>query len=342
MIGSAVRRFVESRWYGEPGCLRALTPLESLFRFISRRRRVRQSASASLPPIPLVVVGNISVGGTGKTPTLIAIIKCLQERGWTPGVVSRGFGRQGDTLCEVSPGALTSQVGDEPKMLFDATQCVVVSSSSRVEAVDYIVAQGHCDIILADDGLQHYRMARDLEIAIVDGGRMLGNRRLLPVGPLREPPERLREVDWVLVNLPSGSALTALGDGLPEVCQIEVKAVSITHLASGEVLPLSALHDLGQVTAVAGLGNPAKYFCTLDSLDVDYVPLPFPDHHQYSREDFIGLKQKCVLMTAKDAVKCLDFAETTWYSLNVEMVLPKDFLNRFCETLSQVKRHRQQ
>ncbi len=321
-------RAIERRWYGRPGWLLWLTPLERLFALAAGRRRRRQTRRRVASPVPVIVVGNIAVGGTGKTPTLVELVKFLQDKGHRPGVVSRGYGRRGRELALAGPTADPLAIGDEPYLIYQATGCDVAVGSHRVDAIRRLVDRFGCDLILADDGLQHYKMARDAEIALVDGGRGFGNGHLLPVGPLREAPARLRACDWVLVNMPAGvSQAPAIAHR--SVHQIRVAAVGVTHIASGARYGLDKLAQLKDITAVVGVGNPDRFFRTLDHLQVRYRPRVFPDHHRYAAADLRVDRGASVLMTEKDAVKCRQLAADNAYCLNIAMQLPRVFLDQF-------------
>ncbi|WP_158657998.1 tetraacyldisaccharide 4'-kinase [Agarilytica rhodophyticola] len=329
---------VERRWYGQPGCLLLLSPLEKLFSSITQKRKRTHLQASSVYSCPVIVVGNISVGGTGKTPTIIALVKLLQNMGKKPGVISRGYGRKSDTLALVDDNSKAHEVGDEPLLIYRATACNVAVSSDRHEAIETLAKQHQCDIVLSDDGLQHYKMHRDKEIIVVDGERLFGNGHLLPVGPLREYPARLREASWVLVNMPSGSSFGDL-ENLQELSTahaIRVKAKVLTDIVSAQQYPLSILQSCDNLVAFAGLGNPNKFFKTLDSLGFRYHKKPFPDHHHYCAEDFSGLENKTIIMTEKDAVKCRHLITGVAYSLAIEMVFPEAFIEQFRSAITKL------
>ena len=197
-------KFIEDSWYKDSGWTKLLSPLSSIYGNLSMQRREKFLSNQSTlwqPPVPIVVVGNISVGGTGKTPVTLALIEYLKSLGYTPGVVSRGYG--GKALSypyQVMSDSSAAHSGDEPLLIKQRTNCCVVVDPDRVAAAKYLLEVSDCDLIISDDGLQHYALVRHIELAIVDGERGLGNGRLLPAGPLREPAQRLGEVDFVLVN----------------------------------------------------------------------------------------------------------------------------------------------
>ncbi len=265
-------------------------------------------------PVPVVIVGNITVGGSGKTPLVAALAQALGQRGFHPGIVSRGYGRDhdnGDPL-PVDPDADPRRAGDEPLLLARAGYPVVVARD-RVAAGRALLAwHPACDVILADDGLQHFRLRRDVEIVVVDAARALGNGWLLPAGPLREPASRLRAVDAVVVLAAEGAHAP-----LPEL----FGAFTMTLVGDRFVrvddplttLPASALAREG-VHALAGIGHPARFFAQLAAMGIAATPHPFPDHHRFVAGDLALPDAQAILMTEKDALKCETFAdERCWY-----------------------------
>lgn len=279
---------------------------------------------------PVVVVGNISVGGTGKTPFTIALVRRLLDAGWTPGVASRGYGRDDENhACWVETDSAVGLVGDEPLLIARNAGVKVRVDRDRVAAAKALVAAG-CDIVVCDDGLQHYRLARDIEIEVIDGRRRYGNGRLLPAGPLREPPERAALCDFRIVNLGSevtpetairdrGPADTGFGEW-PMRLRIE----DAQPMLGGRSRPLATF--AGQrVHAVAGIGHPERFFRMLRDNGIAVVPHAFVDHHHYSAEDFQFGSDLPVLMTEKDAVKCMSLAGERFWSVPVQAELPEAF-----------------
>lgn len=318
-------------WYGKRTWIFVLLPLMWLFRLIASLRRfyLRRFAQQTLP-LPVVVVGNISVGGTGKTPLLIALVKHLQQQGWRPGVISRGYGGKAAHYPLVLTSATrVEESGDEPLSIFQQTGCAVCVDADRVRAARELERIG-CNILLSDDGLQHYRLGRALEIVVIDGQRGLGNGFCLPVGPLREPASRLRSVDFVVVN----SARQSLALPVEKTYSMRIVPQAWHALKGGQVYPadqlpvLSGIHDEGtapRVNAVAGIGNPQRFYQTLIELGLQPVEYDFPDHHAYQKEDFSFAEPLPIVMTAKDAVKCQAFAEADWYYLAIGADLPEHF-----------------
>jgi len=307
----------------------ALSVLRRFFILRYRQKRL---------PTPVVVVGNISVGGTGKTPLIIAMVKWLQQRGYTPGVISRGYGGK----APVYPYLLTAQstvteAGDEPLAIFQQTGVAVVVGSDRIASGKVLEDEG-CDILLSDDGLQHYRLGRDIEIAVVDGVRGLGNGWRLPVGPLREPASRLKTVDWVVVNSPAENfALPAANGEALFYVSMQIKPGELIQLKTGTPISRSELPD--DVNAVAGIGNPERFANTLRELG--FVPLlhAFPDHFVFAADHLDFKNSLPVIMTEKDAVKCRAFARDNWFYLPVSAELPDSFWQAFEQKLERAAAH---
>jgi tetraacyldisaccharide 4'-kinase len=267
-------------------------------------------------PVPVVVIGNITVGGSGKTPLVAALARALAARGWRPGIVSRGYGRRSPAGGNAAPILVAADTdpavaGDEPLLLARAGFPVAIASDRVAAGRALIHAYPDCDVILSDDGLQHLRLARDVEIAVIDAARGLGNRRLLPAGPLRETPARLATVDAIVVLTDEGVALptdwpaawrmTLAGETLHRVNAPNVTATADQFRGSG-------------AHAVAGIGNPPRFFAQLAALGIAAVPHAFPDHHRFSAADLAFPDARAIVMTEKDAVKCAAFAaDHCWY-----------------------------
>lgn len=326
-----LRRSVERQWYTRPDWLWCLLPLTWLFRFLSTRRRKQLCRSSYQSSLPVVVVGNISVGGTGKTPAIIALAKNLQTRGRHPVIISRGYGAVDNVPRQLPADAAARDYGDEPVLISAATGCPVVVGADRVAVVQYVERHKLGDIVLSDDGLQHYRLGRRWEIAVVDSQRGIGNGHLLPVGPLREPPERLLEVDTVLLN---GEAFHA--DWLPadKTHLMTLQPMAWRHIQSGKLVPLHEF-ALDNATAIAGIGNPARFFATLQSLGFHGPTRSFADHHAFTPTDFSAIGDGLVLMTEKDAVKVRSFATDQWWALVVEAEIPGAAFDELCHSLDQ-------
>ena len=295
---------IEYNWY-QPAWKNAwLLPLWLLVVpvvWFKRRRFLHQPPAAQR--VPVVVVGNLTVGGTGKTPLITLLVERARALGLTPAVISRGYGgKAAQYPLFVTAETPVSASGDEPALLFRRLQCPVVVDPQRARAA--LLAAQQADIIFSDDGLQHYALARDAELVVVDGQRNVGNGWLLPVGPLREPLSRLRTVDQVLVN---GADFT-------------VEPMALINAHSGELLPLSALQGQ-RVDAVAGIGNPQRFYRTLQSLGAEVTEHSFADHYAFTAQDFaFSQPQRMLVMTEKDWVKCQSFAADHWWYLQVGAV----------------------
>ncbi len=305
-----MKQALERRWYdrGRPAPY-ALRPLAALYGTIADARRRRLQRTAVVMPVPVIVVGNISVGGTGKTPFTLWLIEQLRAWGWRPGVVSRGYGGRAPRYpFPVAADGDARLSGDEPLLIAQRAGCAVVVDPDRVAAARALLGAGSIDIVISDDGLQHYRLARDLEICLVDGRRGLGNGALLPAGPLREPPSRLDSVGLLVVN----------GEGWqqPGALRMDLRVAPLRRLVDGARRELASLRGQ-RVHALAGIGDPARFFASLAAAGLQVEPHPFGDHWQYRAADLAFGDDAPVLMTEKDAVKCLSFADARMWALPV-------------------------
>lgn len=306
---------LESHWYRTTPLTLLLLPLSWLFCAVALCRRwayrVGLLKTVRLP-VPVIVVGNISVGGTGKTPLVAWLVVLLRKEGYRPGIISRGYGG-GATHWpqQVRPDSDPAMVGDEAVLLARRCRCPMAVGPDRPATAQALLDHADCNIIISDDGLQHYRLGRDVEIAVVDGVRRFGNGHCLPAGPLREPVRRLRCVDMVIANGTAG----------PREYAMKLQPTSLHNLQQAEkTLPLA--HFAGQrVHAVAGIGNPRRFFELLVSHGLDAIEHPFPDHHPFCAEDIDFADELPVLMTEKDAVKCQAFAAAHHWYLPVDAQL---------------------
>lgn len=269
---------------------------------------------------PVLVIGNLIAGGSGKTPLTIAVVERLQAAGWTPGVASRGYGRENAREARwVEAGSDSRLSGDEPVLIAARTGARVRVDADRVAAAKALIAAG-CDIVVCDDGLQHYRLRRDVEIEVIDGRRRYGNGALIPAGPMREPAERGQRCDFRVLN-------TAMDDDLVPGFGEWPMALETGHalpLLGGRPRRLDGFAG-HRVHAVAGIGDPQRFFDTLRAHRIAVVPHAFPDHHRYTAEDLRFGSDLPVLMTEKDAVKCLGLAGERHYSVPVSARLPEAF-----------------
>lgn len=285
-----------------------LLPLAGLFALLSAIRRglyARGILASHKLAVPVIVVGNISVGGTGKTPLVIYLAKQLKLAGFTPGIISRGYG--GNSIGEVLPNSNPTHVGDEPVLIAQRSACHVWVNPNRI-AAGRALLQAHpaCNVIISDDGLQHYALRRDVEIAVVHARRSIGNHFLLPAGPLRERINRLQTVDAIV----DGGKDVAYGfyvlGGLPPVYSMALQGDVFEHLNDATCQPASYFADKNLV-AIAGIGNPQRFFDYLTGLGLQFEAVSFEDHHAFTAQDFAKFANKTILMTEKDAVKCKAF-----------------------------------
>lgn len=318
-----------SAWYRDARWLKLLRPLSTLVQRVARRRFMgRFTAAAANPlPVPVIVVGNISVGGTGKTPLTIALIELLRRHGWTPGVISRGYGAKPASYpFPVTPSSTALEGGDEPCLIVQRTGVPLYIDPNRVAAARQLLQQHSCDVLISDDGLQHYALPRAVEIAVIDGARGLGNGRCLPEGPLREPPERLQQVDFVVVNgEPSTTTQQQLLDLSLAWHQMSLEAGNLYPLAAGDAVTPDTWPLERRVDAVAGIGNPARFFQTLRELGFDPVEHPLADHAALSKDALDFASGLPLIMTEKDAVKCSQFNLANGWALRVNARLDAQF-----------------
>lgn len=299
-----------------------LSPLGALYCVAATLRRAAYRSGwrhVHRAGAPVIVVGNLTVGGTGKTPLVIWLCAQLRVWGFHPGIVARGYGGNSPRWPRaVTPQSDPREVGDEPVMIAAATGCPVSVGPDRVPAARALLAGGSVNVIVSDDGLQHYRLARDIEICVVDGARRFGNGRCLPAGPLREPVSRLASVDLVIANgEPSGNEH-----------RMRVIVAALRNLATGAHATLTDLPRDRPVHAVAGIGNPARFFDLLRNTGLPVIEHPFPDHHAFRPADLDFSDREPVLMTAKDAVKCRPFAQPWHWALDVTAEPEPAFVTR--------------
>ena len=319
-----VARWLQRQWFEQrrlAPALWLLVPLSGLYSAVADYRRGK--AKAERLPVPVIVVGNITVGGAGKTPLTLWLTRQLQDRGWRPGIVSRGYGSTHFAPRPATADSSPAEVGDEPVLLARRSGVPVWVGRDRVVAGRALLAaHPEADVILCDDGLQHYRLARAIEIEVVDGARRYGNGLMLPAGPLREPVARRRRCDLRVVNL--GHALaTASAYGFGE-WPMHLHARAALPMVGGRARALQSFAGM-RVHAVAGIGNPQRFFDMLRGLGIGVVPHAFPDHHAYGVADLDFGNDLPVLMTEKDAVKCAAFADSRCHVVPVDAELPEAF-----------------
>lgn len=321
-------RWFEDAWYKEMYISAWFMPLSMFYVDAVRLRRFLYRIGVlkkTRLPVPVIVVGNITVGGTGKTPLVIWMVEFLKQNGYKPGVISRGYAG----AASANPQAVTAesdptQVGDEAVLLAKRCDCPVVVGAERVAAARQLLSSHACDVLISDDGLQHYALERDIEIVVIDGQRRFGNGYCLPVGPLREPPERVKQVDLVVVNGPE----ELLEGEWPMQCQ----GRQLANLHSGEHKPLSEFKGMA-VNVVAAIGNPKRFFAQLAGAGLDCETHAFPDHHPFSADDLQFNDQRPLIMTEKDAVKCRGFATDRYWYLPIDAELPEAFSQQLLKLL---------
>lgn len=331
---------LQYHWYRITPLHLLLLPLSLLFRALATLRRTlyrsRILTSKKLA-VPVIVIGNISAGGTGKTPLTLALAQQLIRHDRHPLIVSRGHGGSAQQPQRVTPDSDVRQVGDEPLLMARRRLCPVWIGKDRAAAAQAALqANPQCDVVLCDDGLQHYRLQRDMEIAVIDGARGFGNGFMLPAGPLREPVSRLQTVDAVVVNvqarsplpnpLPEGEGANEplrefiFDDGGASTGQYAMRLSGDTFhnlLDPGKTSTAAELRKL-RCHAVAGIGHPQRYFRHLAALGLNIVEHAFPDHHPYRAADLSFADCDAILLTEKDAVKCSAFADERYWVLRVE------------------------
>lgn len=318
-------------WYGDqspPIHYYLLSGVFALFAWIRRlmfKLGIRKVETLS---VPVIVVGNIHVGGTGKTPFVFWLWQQLSLKGYKVGVISRGTGRKKAQLVEVQPDSLISETGDEPLLLRQRGVKPIYVGSDRPLAAQKLLNEHEVDFLIADDGLQHYALGRQMEIVLLDGLRGFRNKHLLPRGPLREPARRLKHVDHVIVNsahLPDvvSQLMTLRAEALYQINQPEIK-VSLDQLQNQPV------------HAVAGIGHPERFFISLERLGFTIIRHAFSDHHPFSAEDLVFDDKQPIIMTEKDAVKCASFASDQVYALPIFASMSAAFTDCLMEEIFQL------
>lgn len=318
-----------SAWYGGGRAPWWAHPLAALYGGVIRLRRTLYRIGwlrSERLPVPVVVIGNLTAGGTGKTPLAIAVAAGLREHGYRPGVVSRGHGGTQREPLLLGDAPDPRMVGDEP-CLIRASGVPVAVGRDRPAAARLLLGAG-CDVVVADDGLQHYALARDVEICVIDGARRFGNGRLLPVGPLREPLDRLRSVDLRVCN-----------GGIAEAGEypMQLQGDEAVAMEGGERRPLASFAGR-PVHAVAAIGNPQRFFDSLRACGIEVTEHAFADHHAFSAAELDFADDRPLLMTDKDAVKCQSFARPNWWRVPVRAALPPAFHAALRERLAEFAR----
>lgn len=319
----------------------ALLPLAGVFMALAEIRHAlfrHGGLRAARLPVPVVVVGNIAVGGSGKTPVVAWLVERLRAAGWRPGIISRGYGaqRQERGAVLVTPDSDPLAFGDEAVLLARLCACPVVTAADRPAAARHLLETcPACDVIVSDDGMQHYRLHRDVEIAVVDE-RTLGNRWRLPAGPLREGVHRLRDVDVVLAHGPLSAELAAALSDTP-VFDMRLQGTRFRSLCDPATECDAAAFGGRRVHAVAGIGRPERFFAQLSAMGLDVVPHAFPDHHPFCAADLDFAPGEPKIMTGKDAVKCQPFASADMWELPVTARVDEGAMQRIQRTLEKLR-----
>ena len=327
-----MQQWLINSWYKPHPIRWLLWPLSLLYRLIMGLRKLLYRLGIFKQyklAVPVIIVGNISVGGTGKTPFVIWLAKQLQQAGFRPGIISRGYGGKAEHYPqEVMPDSDPAIVGDEPIIISRHTGCPMIVDPHRINAGNMLLQRHNCDIIISDDGLQHYALARDIEIVIVDGQRLFGNQYSLPAGPLREPISRLKNIDFIVHNSAAHSSYSmSLSQG------------QAINLSNSEIK--KDLVDFKEqfVHAVAGIGNPNRFFEQLSKQGLHIQAHEFKDHHRYEKSELQFNDNNPILMTEKDAVKCHEFAyENMWY-IPIEATITGQLEHSILHKLAGIKSH---
>lgn len=317
---------VDRIWYdGEPVPLwmRALVPV---YRMLGAIVRLGWTSGLRKPvrlPVPVIVIGNITAGGTGKTPLVLALIDALRERGWNPGVVSRGYGGSAGMPMLLDDDPDPAVVGDEPALIRRRSRSPVATGRNRPDAAGLLPGE-NVDVILADDGLQNPSLARDVEICVIDGQRRFGNGMLLPAGPLRESTDRLGSVDFIVCN-----------GGQPMQGEIPMDLKGDRAHRLDDSTTSCSLSDFSgtKVHAVAAIGNPQRFFASLRAHGIEVIGHAFADHHALTRDDLAFGDELPILMTEKDAVKCVNFVDSRCWVVPVSAALADSFYDRIDQIL---------
>lgn len=325
----------DAAWEAGSRWLLLLKPLEVLYRMgVCIRYELYQWGWLPIQrhPLPVVVVGNLRVGGTGKTPLVIALADCLQRQGYRVGVVSRGFGGRAPVYpLRVADDSDPVHCGDEALLIRRRSGVPVVVDPDRNRAVAELAAD--CDLVISDDGLQHYAMGRDLEVVLVGDSGHTNDRACLPVGPLREPPARLARADWVLTSASEESPMPREGD----TPVVRIEPLAWVNLATGERCPPSDFAPGSSIRALAGIARPMRFFQLLQDMGLVFEQSVFADHHVFSPAELLIMSEDCLLMTEKDAVKCQGFAQPHMWYLEIRARLPAAFEAGFLKRIKVLK-----
>lgn len=334
---------IEKLWYGKNPLFWLLIPFSCLYGLIAYvRRKLYQTGILKSwhSPVPVIIIGNLSVGGNGKTPFAIGLIEALKAKGLKIGIVSRGYGGKANNYpLMLDEHTTTEQAGDEPVLIYQRTQVPVAVSPNRCQAVQILLKHHKLDVILTDDGLQHYALARDIEIVVVDGKRLFGNGWWIPAGPMRERTNRLQSVDLIMIN---GDSVNNLNKQYPDkTYTMQLAPLYTVNLLTQEKRELADLHN---ICAIAGISHPQRFFAMLTAMKADVIKTTsFADHQQFSLSSLANLatNEQTLLMTEKDAVKCRQFALPNWWYLPIDAVIPSAAIDQICWLLANIKSQRE-
>ena len=341
---STLQQWLESIWY-DPSKANSLSrkllmPLSYCYSAINNYQRKSQSKKRPKLACPIIVVGNITVGGTGKTPLTIHIVKLLQQAGYHPAIITRGYGGK----ATIWPQAVTSKsdpylVGDEAVLMASSTGVPVYAGANRLESIEQLLTEQKCDVVVSDDGMQHYKLPRDIQIAVIDGKRQLGNGYCLPAGPLREKKERLKECDFVVMN---NDVMTINNRDEKRYFEMALIGQTLINLSTLEAKPLSDLHG-ETIQALTGIGNPQRFYTSLEDAGVKVIENSFPDHYAFLKSDLNFDEASTVIMTEKDAVKCKPLLDNDsnkakqYWCLPVTAKIPNEFNIALLTKLKEIK-----
>ena len=334
---------IEKLWYGKNKSFWLLLPFSFLYGLIScvRRQLYKLGIFKSWQsPVPIIVIGNLSAGGNGKTPLAISLIEALKAKGLKVGLVSRGYGGKSNHYPLIlDENTSTKQAGDEPVLIYHRTHVPVAVAPKRIDAVKALLDSHQLDVILTDDGLQHYALARDIEIVVVDGKRLFGNGWWIPAGPMRERRSRLKSVDLIIIN--GDSSKDFINQYPDRTFTMQLIPDHVVNLSTNKQCELSALHH---IYAIAGISNPKRFFDMLIQMGADLVYTEsFADHQNFTLpllEKVVGTNQT-LLMTEKDAVKCRQFALPNWWYLPIDAVIPDQVIEKIYSLFEEKKSQRE-
>ncbi|CAM4467293.1 MAG: Tetraacyldisaccharide 4'-kinase [Legionellaceae bacterium] len=330
-----IEKLILKLWYTKNIFSYLLLPFSFIFYLIIITRKYlyqKNIITKKTLPLPVIIVGNITVGGNGKTPLVIWLANFLKKQGYKPGIISRGYGGKPST----NPIYVTAEsdprlVGDEPIIIAKQTHCPTAIATKRIDAAQLLLTQKNCNILISDDGLQHYSLSRTIEIAVIDNERKMGNGFLLPAGPLREPITRLKEIDFTIslgkeIFTPIFSPSFCMQYVPEQLINIQMESTQCS------------IHDFKgkKIHVIAGIGNPDRFFKQLTELGLDIIAHSFPDHYPFTSNDFNFLEKDLpIIMTEKDAIKCRAFAKKEWWYLPVKTIISPEFETHLLKKLSE-------